>query len=127
MKKKFILLPILLLALVFIFSLPCDKYLTCEGNAMNILQYPGLWFLILIPLSIFSLILNDQKHKFWLKFTGIFFLISMFIVFLTPEYGTGIVSIDRELTNWFFVGLYSFISIVYFIVQFFKNRKEQSI
>ncbi len=126
MKKKFIILPTSLLALVFITSLPCDKYLTCEGKLMNILAYPGFWFLVLIPLSLLALTLNDQKHKFWLKFTGIFFAVSMFIVFLMPEYGTGIVSVDRELTNWFFVGLYSFVSIVYFIVQFVKNRKQNT-
>lgn len=125
MKKKFIILPIVLLILTFALSLPCDKYLTCEGKAMDILQYPGLWFLVLVPLSLFALTLNDQKHKFWLKFTGIFFTISMIIVFLMPEYGTGIVSVDRELTNWFFVGLYSFVSIIYFIIQFLKKRKSQ--
>src|SRR3989344_7944689 len=80
MKKKFVILPALLLTLVFILSLPCDKYLTCEGKAMNILQYPGFWFLVLIPLSLLALTLNDQKHKFWLKFTGIFFAVSMFFV-----------------------------------------------
>ena len=124
MKKKFIFWSVFLLALTFVFSAPCDKYLSCDGKLSNILAYPGLWFLILIPLSLLALTLNDQKHKFWLKFTGIFFAISMFIVFLMPEYGSGIVSVDRELTNWFFVGLYSFISIIYFIVQFFKNRKK---
>ncbi len=123
MKKKFIFLPIILLVLVFVFSLPCDKYLTCEGRAMDILQYPGLWFLILIPLSLLALTLTDEKHKFWLKFTGIFFAISMVIVFLLPEYDSAIVSVDRELGNWFFVGLYSFISIIYFIIQFVKNKK----
>jgi len=86
-------------------------------------QYLLLWNLVLIPLSIFALVLNDKKYNFWLKFTGIFFLVSMVIVYMTPEYGSGIVSIDRELTNWFFGGVYSLISIVYFIVQFFKNRK----
>lgn len=128
MKKKIIIIiPIVLLVLTFTFSLPCDKYLTCEGKAMDVLQYPGLWFLILIPLSLLALTLNDQKHKFWLKFTGIFFAVSMFIVFLMPEYGTGIVSIDRELTNWFFAGLYFFISVVYFIVQFIKNQQQSTL
>lgn len=124
MKKKFILVPITLLILVLLLSAPCDKYLSCRGDMMDVLAYPGQWFLALIILSIFALTLSDQKHKFWLKFTGIFFVIGMFFVFAMPEYGTGIVSIDRELTNWFFVGLYSFISVIYFIVQFFKTRSK---
>ena len=123
MKKKFIILPICLLILTFVSSLPCDKNLTCEGRAMDILQYPGLWFLVLTPLSLLALTLNDQKHKFWLKFTGIFFVVSMFIVFLMPETAGGIMlNPDRESTNWFFVGTYTFISIIYFITQYFKKK-----
>ena len=122
MRKKFILVSIVLFIITIILSFPCDKYLSCRGSLSDYLAYPGFWFLILIPLSLLALTLNEQKHKFWLKFTGIFFAISMVLVFLTPEYGSGIVSIDRELVNWFFVGLYSFISIVYFIVQYFKKK-----
>jgi magnesium-transporting ATPase (P-type) len=125
MKKKFLILAILLLASVFLVSLPCDKYLSCEGKAMDTLQYPGLWFLIMIPLGLLALTLNDQKHRSWLIFTGCFFVVSIIIVFLMPETAGGIMlNPDRESTNWFFAGLYSFISIIYFIVQFFKNRKN---
>jgi hypothetical protein len=124
MKKLFTILPICLLALVFIVSLPCDKYLTCEGKLMDVLQYPGLWFLVLIPLSLFAITLNDQKYKFWLKFTGIFFVVSMIIVFLMPETAKGIMlNPDRESTNWFFVSMYSFVSMIYCIFQFFQNKK----
>lgn len=126
MKKIItIVSPIFLLVLTFILSLPCDKYLTCDGKAMDILQYPGFWFLVLIPLSLLALTLNNIKHKFWLKFTIIFFVISMFIVFITPETSRGLMlNPDRESTNWFFVGLYSFISIIYFIIQFIKRIKN---
>ena len=125
MKKKFVFIPILLLILVFVFSLPCDKYLTCEGKLMGVLQYPGMWFLILIPLSLLALILTDQKHKYWLKFTGIFFIVSMFFVLIMPETAGGIMlNPDKESTNWFFVGLYVLISIIYFITQFIKSKKN---
>jgi len=124
MKKKFIFGNILCLIVIFLSFLPCDSTLYCTGAIAEKLQYPFLWTLLMIPVSLFSLVLNDQKHKFWLKFTGVFFVISMVIVYMTPEYGSGIVSIDRELTNWFFAGLYSFISIIYFIVQFVRNRNK---
>jgi len=123
MKKKFILGSIICFIVLFLTFLPCDHTLYCTGVMAEKFQYLLLWNLVLIPLSIFALVLNDKKYNFWLKFTGIFFLVSMVIVYMTPEYGSGIVSIDRELTNWFFGGVYSLISIVYFIVQFFKNRK----
>jgi len=124
MKKKFPLYVLIVFVVDILLSLPCHGNLVCTGPATTYFSYPSLWVLLLIPLSLFALTLNDLKHKFWLKFTGVFFAVSMFFVFLMPEYGTGIVSIDRELTNWFFVGLYSFVSIIYFIVQFFKNRKS---
>ena len=123
MKKKFPILIFVVFIFIILFSLPCHGNLVCTGPALTYFEYPSFWILILIPLSLLALTLNDQKHKFWLKFTGIFFAISMFIVFLVPEYDPGIVSVDRELTNWFLVGLYSSISVVYFITQFIKNKK----
>ena len=124
MKKKFILVPLVGLILVLLLSTPCDKYLSCRGDLSEALSYPGQWFVLLTVMSVFALVLNDQKHKFWLKFTGVSFLISMFFVWISPETARGIMlNPDKELVNWFFAGLYSFISIIYFIVQFIKNRR----
>ena len=123
MKKKFVIIAVFLfLFSFFLTSSLADKLFgyTIVDNIASVF----LWTLVLIPLSFFALVLNDQKHKIWLKFTGIFFVVSMVLVFITPEYGHGIVSIDRELVNWFTVGLYSLVSVVYFITQFFKNRKK---
>lgn len=127
MKKKFVLLSIILLIITLGFALPCHGNLICTGPATDYLQYPFFWFLVLVPLSLFALTLNDQKHRFWMKFTGVFFVVSMLFVYIMPEYDPGIVSLDRELTNWFFVGLYSFVSLVYFVVQFMKNKKQSQV
>lgn len=123
MKKLFILGNIVCLIVIFLFFLPCDSTLYCTGVMAEKLQYPFFWSLLLIPISLFALVLKDEKYKFWLKFTGIFFAGSMFLVYIMPEYDPGLVSLDRELTNWFFAGVYSFISVIYFIVQFVKSRK----
>lgn len=123
MKKKFVLFSTLMLLLgIFVTSKNGDNLLGYD--MVDKIYYPFVWFLALVPLSLFALTLNDQKHKFWLKFTSVFFVISMFFVYMMPEYGSGIVSIDRELTNWFSAGLYSFISIIYFIVQFIKSKNQ---
>lgn len=127
MKKKSIFFILGVFALDVLLSLPCDKNLACDGPSSVFFQYPRLWVLLLIPLSLFALILGDQKHRFWMKFTGVFFVISMLFVYIMPEYDPGIVSLDRELTNWFFVGLYSVVSIIYFMVQFMKNRKQSQV
>ncbi len=121
MKKKFILIVILLFIVDMLLSLPCHDKLVCTGLLADYLAYPGLWFLFLIPISILALSLNDQKHKFWLKFTGIFFVVSMIMVFAMPENAGGMLEFDRELMNWFTFGLYSIISIIYFLVQYFKK------
>lgn len=123
MKKKTIIFNFLLIGFSFLTMLPCDKTLYCEGKFSIYVGYPLLWFLVLVPISLLALTLNDEKHKFWLKFTGIFFVVSMIIVFLMPETARGIMlNPDRETTNWFFVGLYLFISIIYFVVQYFKKK-----
>ena len=127
MKKKTFILSILLFIISLLFMMPCDKTLYCNGPLSDYIGYPLFWFLIWIPLTLLALILNEQKHKLWLKFTVVFFAVSMVLVFITPEYGHGIVSIDRELVNWFFVGLYSFISIVYFIVQYLKKKSPPTL
>lgn len=124
MKIKSIILLIVLLAISLLLFLPCDKDLYCEGMLSNTIQYPFVWFIVLIPLSLLALVLNNEKHKYWLKFTGIFFVISMVLVYLMPEYDPGIVSMDRELTNWSLAGIYSFVSIIYFIRQFIKSRNK---
>ncbi len=127
MKKKFIYFVVGIFVLDILLSLPCHGNLVCTGPATTYLSYPFLWVLALIPLSLLALTLDDSKHKFWLKFTGIFFAISMVLVFLMPEYGSGIVSIDRELTNWFLVGTYSTISLINFLVQFLKGKKQSTL
>lgn len=123
MKKKFPLIILGILVVNILLLLPCHGNLVCDGPSMTYFQYPSLWVILAVPLSLFAITLNDQKHKVWLKFTGIFFVISIILVFLTPEYGSGIVSIDRELMNWFLAGLYAFISIIYFIIQFVKSKR----
>ena len=124
MKKKTILVSFILVAIGFLMMMPCDKQLLCSGPFADYMGYPLLWFFILVPLTILALTLSDQKHRFWLKFTGIFFAVSMFFVFLMPETARGLMlNPDRESTNWFFLGLYSIISVIYFIVQYFKKSK----
>ncbi len=122
--KKSVFLGVFTLLIVFIgLSFPCHGKLVCSGPAITYFSYLFLWLLVLLPLSLFSLVLSDKKHKNWLIMTGVFFVVGMFFVFMSPEYDSGIVGVDRELVNWFFAGLYSCVSVIYFIIQFIKARK----
>ena len=80
--KKTVIFSLLLVVVGFLAMMPCDKQLSCDGTLSDYVGYPLLWFMIFIPMSLFALVLIDQKHEFWLKFTGIFFAISM----ITPMY-----------------------------------------
>ncbi|MFZ2150047.1 MAG: hypothetical protein WAV15_02730 [Minisyncoccia bacterium] len=122
MKKKFVGFVLVIFVLYILLALPCRGNLICTGLSITYFEHLLLWIVVLLPLSLLALTLSDQKHKFWLKLSGIFFVISISIVFLVPEYDSGIVSVDRELTNWFFVGLYSLVSIIYFIVAKRTNK-----
>lgn len=127
MKKIITPLPLFLLVATFLISLPCDRNLSCSGKAMDILQYPGFWFLILIPLSLLALMLNGKKYKIWLKTTVMFFIASMILVFMMPEYPRGLMlNPDREFTNWFLIGIYFIFSVIFFIA-YFVNKKSESI
>jgi len=129
MKKIITPLPLLLLVATFLVSLPCywyDGYLGCDGKAMGILQYPGFWFLILIPISLLALFYDDNKYIIWLKSTGVFFVVSMVLVFIMPEYPRGLMlNPDRKFTNLFLVGIYSLFSVLFFISYFVNKKNEQ--
>lgn len=122
MKKKVVLFAILYLILSLV--LITDYFNNVFGNDFSkTISYPGLWSLSFLPLTLIGFKLNDKKYKFWAGFTVIFFTVSMFIVFSMPETAGGLfLNPDRESTNWFFAGLYSFISLVYFRVQYLKQK-----
>ncbi|MFA6000359.1 MAG: hypothetical protein WC783_05310 [Candidatus Paceibacterota bacterium] len=67
--------------------------------------------------------LEINKYKIWLITSVTVSAISIFIAYATGSGNGAIVDIDGELITWFFAGLYSFISIIYFIFQAIKNRK----
>ena len=77
----------------------------------------------MLILSLLTFKLDTKKYRIWLIISLVLSAISIFFAYAAGDGNGAIVDIDGELITWFFVGLYSFISIIYFIVQFFKNRK----
>lgn len=110
------------LSMVYTFSYENWPY---DYHIANLLEYLSLWLFVMSILSLFSFVLDDKKHKKWVLMTLIFFISSVLLAYKIGDGTGGIVSIDGELITWFLVGLYSLISIIYFITQFFKNKYNQ--
>src|SRR3989338_3985828 len=132
MKKKTSL--VLLFLLILLFS---TLYAYTETNLINqggynyhvcdFIGYVFLWIFMLFILSLLAFKLDINKYKTWLIISLIISAVSIFFAYAAGDGNGAVVDIDGELTTWFFVGLYSFISVVYFIVQFFKNRKQSTL
>ena len=128
MKKKTSL--VLLFLSILLFS---TLYVYTETNLINqgsynyhtgdFIGYVFLWSFALLILSLLTFKLDTKKYRIWLIISLVLSAISIFFAYAAGDGNGAIVDIDGELITWFFVGLYSFISIIYFIVQFFKNRK----
>lgn len=131
MKKKTSLVLLFLSILLF-----ATLYAYTETNLINpngyfnyhvsdFIGYIFLWSLTLFILSLLAFKLDVKKYRIWLIVGVIVSVISILMAYAAGDGNGAIVDIDGELTTWFFVGLYSFISIIYFIVQFLKKPKFQ--
>jgi len=98
-----------------------------DYHVAQFIGYLFYWSVALFLVSIFALVLDDKKYKWWLSITGIYVVISIFIAYATGDGNGAIISFDGKDLTLFFAGLYSIISIIYFIVQFFKNRKQSTL
>lgn len=78
--------------------------------------YLFYWSVALFIVSLFALALDKRKYKIWILLTGIYVAISVLIAWMIGDGNGAIISFDGEMITWFFVGLYSLISIIYFIV-----------
>ena len=87
--------------------------------------YLFYWSLDIFLVSLVALSLNKKQYKLWSLFTTISALLSIVIAYKIGGGNSGIVSFDGKDATWFFAGLYSFASIIYFIVQYLKRNKTQ--
>jgi len=130
MKKKttFVLLLLSILLFVFLYTYTetrlLNQYRYFNYHVSNLLEYILLWSLSLLILSLGASKLDINKYKIWLLVSISISVFSLVIAYMTGDGNGGIVDIDGELVTWFLVGLYSFLSFIYFIIQLFKNRKS---
>ncbi len=85
-------------------------------------EYVLYWSVDIFILSLFAFAINNTKYKRWLIVTIPLMLIS--IAFAYSIDGNDVLFDGQYVTFWL-IGLYSFFSIIYFIVQFFKKDKQE--
>jgi len=124
MKKKTSISLLVLSILIFLGLNNYSDSINYNYHIDALIGYLFFWIFVLFIFSLFAFILNDKKYKIWLIIGIIISILSILIAYGVGDGNGAIVDIDGELITWFFAGLYSFISIIYFIVQFFKNRNK---
>jgi succinate-acetate transporter protein len=121
--KKIISLSILVITIILFMWL---KYYG-ESSSYNyhvayIVEYLFYWGIALFILSLFAFLLKRAKYKIWFLVTIPFIILSIFFAYNIDNHD--ILFNGQYVTLWF-ISLYSFISIIYFIVQFVKEKKYQ--
>src|SRR3989344_5904650 len=120
MKKKITSFGFLFLSvgIFFLYS-----FYTKESFNYHIAQFIGYlfyWSVTIFVVSLFAFLINDKIYRSWLLFTVLYVFLSLLIAYGVGDGSSAIVSFDGKDITWFLAGLYSFISIIYFAVQYFK-------
>ena len=126
MKKKVSLLLLALSIVVYIGY----SYYTVGSFDYNFAQFIGYifyWCVTLFIVSLMAFTVDSRRYKTLSLITLVYVFISILIAYETGDGGSGIVSFYGKDLFLFFAGLYLFISIIYFIVQYFKNRSKPAI
>ncbi len=89
-----------------------------------IVEYIFYWSIVIFILSLFASGLSSVKYKVWLLITVPFIIFSI-IAANDTDHGDILFS-GQYIILWL-ISLYSFISIIYFIIQFFKNKKHSTL
>ncbi len=112
-------LPVLIFLSFFIFKLRLDE------NLDNLFEYVFVWLITLFILSIFAIKLSNTKYKVWLVISVIVSIISIIFVYPDGDGGGYGIGFDGEYMTMWFASLYSIPCIIYFIVDFIRNRKNK--
>ena len=82
-------------------------------------------FSALFFLGLIGLFIRDHSYKIWIWSSVIVSTFSLIFAYINRRGSGGILSYDGELINFIFIGLYSFISLTYFRVQYLKQKESK--
>ncbi len=94
-----------------------------DYDTVQFVGYLFYWSVALFVVSLLALGINDKKYKIWLLITCIYVLFSLLLASAAGSGNGGIISFDGKDLTWILEGIYFIISIIYFLVQYFKKDK----
>lgn len=111
-------LPVLILGSISLFNLDLDEDLN------NLARYVLIWSFFLFILSILAIKLSNLKYKIWLTVSILVSILSIVAVYPDGDGGSYGIGFDGEYMTMWFASLYSIVSVIYFVADFFINRKR---
>ena len=101
-----------LFVLVLFLFFPTTGFVGYYGGVLD--QY-YLFFLIFIPVLLFSLItykLRDEVFGAWVKFAKWWVLGTILLVLITPAQDQSFIPLDKEMISLFSTGMFTLVSLI---------------
>jgi hypothetical protein len=127
MKKIISLLLLLISVGIFCWYSSYTKQWPFDYHIAQFVGYFLYWSIALFFVSLFAFVLNNKKYKIWLLITSVYVFLSILIAYMVGDGNSAIISFDGKDLIWIFIGLYSFVSIIFFIILLFKNKKQSTL
>lgn len=124
MKKIYSLSALLVSVILFMWLYYYDKSFSYNYHVANVIEYFFYWSTALFVLSLLAFVLNNTKYKIWFFVTIPCAILSVLIAYDIDGHD---IFFNGEYITFWLISFYSFISIIYFIVQFLKNKKNNSV
>lgn len=118
--KKVISVILLIVAVIFVLYTYNYAKWPFDYHTANILVWISLWSAVFFVASLAALIFERRIYKIWLLSSLVYIGISILIANLIGDGNGSIISVNGEISTWFFIGLY----IVSFIILLIQNRKK---
>jgi hypothetical protein len=123
MKKITSLSMLIIFILLFVFLKYYAGLQSYNYHVAYFLEYLFYWSAALFLLSLFAFVLSNIKYKIWFSITILFMVIS--ILFASSISDNDMFFSGQYVILWI-ISLYSLVSVIYFIVQFFKNKYKNN-
>src|ERR1035437_758562 len=123
MKKITSLSMLIIFILLFVFLKYYAGLQSYNYYVAYFLEYLFYWSAALFLLSLFAFVLSNIKYKIWFSITILFMVIS--ILFASSISDNDMFFSGQYVILWI-ISLYSLVSVIYFIVQFFKNKYKNN-
>jgi hypothetical protein len=128
-SKKIVLNFSWMVSLIILSTFYFGTYALCRNidSCASFLHYVVVYFLFTIPFFLLSLItykMRDEVYKTWFKFAQIWIILSVFLIIISPEYGGGLIPLDKGRVSLALSVIFLVISLILILIKYlsFKNK-----